>query len=451
MKKLLTLFLILPTLLVAQDSVYVSHSTETVEQLQHVRLIDEFDKAFGQNADKRWRFKAGLYDYSPRLPIAYKGMEFSVEYRLIDNLSARMLFSQKPTTKFDGYQQWRYGVELRNYFKRKEAAKNLNGNYLGLSFLYKKEDGDGGTRVNFGIHPDPPQNSNGGYLAPFNISPYANGHSQVKISLGKQLGSLLDYSLNFGMKQVRPKVMGIDGLYFRSSSASTFIPFLATKAAVGIGLDFPRNKKEFDFCEFINCQKEVKSMLKIDVSNLLYIDSYFRNVSSNLSYEKKLGHLPLSLAGDVGFNWVGLKFFPYSGENILLGSEESGFFERPKFEDAELKWNDNFYYSAVLSLRYYVTQKRDVATGKSAEGLFGLYLGSFVRFAEVGSPKDSYTLYSEEYPFNYGGTVGYQRKILDKYFFDISIDAGKISLAPYEIFGDLNLRVQPNVKFGYAF
>ncbi len=441
MIRILILFVLAASQVFGQEFVdSVSYSKEIVTDFEKVNLADEFERAFDQDKDVKLRFKAGFYDYGPRFPSSTKGLEASLEVKLIDHFSFRAILNEKPTTSYDGYRYPKWGFELRKYLKGKGKMENLSGTFIGIGYLRNNQELLS-YKHNATIHRDFNNRPN------FHISPYAPGKNEFKLSLGQQLGNILAYSFDFGLKQVSSTILGQDKIFFSVDSKNHYIPFLTSNTLVTIGADWSVKRNNSDKCEFLNCYEKITHLWKVDVSDVLYIDPFFRNLSANSAYERKVGDWPVSVNTAANINYIGFKFFKRGGKSVPFTINDSFYYELPEYEE-ELIWNNNLVISGYLTIRYYFLQNRDIVKGRSVDGLYGIYLGPYAKFETIGKIGDSFSPFSIS-PLNYGGTVGYQRKISDNFFFDAGVDMGYSLNSPYYFFNFLS--VTPKFEFGYAF
>lgn len=429
MKRLLTFLLFIQLTATAQDSTSISFSIEAVQEFKKQNLMDEYERAFGDDRKVNTRFKAGLIDFpfsksNTLFPFASLEQKVGNKFSLSLTGIAGTMHNNSPDAGklLKGREKMSISLstEIRCYFKNNST---LSGNYIGMEFKKSKEPS---------------------YFSPMNSFIHQAYYlkSQGSLNIGKQFGSVLDMGIQLGLKNVlRP---GIDETGFMSiyqNDNKTLVPFLGMFSKIGLGLEMPFDgKKEVPGCEFRNCYTEFRQLFKVNLSNLFYLDPYFQNLKLDVAYERKIGRLPLSVNADFISTLNGERNHkpvsqPDNGTNV----------SRPKSQTI-------ISFSSTVQLRYYFLQKQAIAKGRSASNLSGIYAGVFhSRFFE---PKNQYQYISsplgkplsEPVRYTSGPVIGLQRKILKNYYYDFSLQYNIKKKEQWAYPG-----MSQNIKFGYSF
>ncbi len=434
MKRLLTFLLFIQLTVNAQDSTSISFSTETVNEFRKQRLMDEYERAFGGIKSVNTRLKTGFMDlYGANFP--FIGIEQRIGQRFNLGIGAIVStnsiqrnyhfgrFMKEPNSVISPY------AELKYYFK---PNNKLSGNYIGIEYK--------------GIS----ETSNLNFIGWTNNAPPYFSKNQFSINLGKQFGSSVDIGLQIGLKNVSKSEVDQEGfLYVNKNPDNPFVLFAGTYSKVGIGKDFPKSKsKNNESCDFLNCYTEFKSLFKINLSNSLYADPFYKNIKLDLAYERKLGQLPLSLNFALVSGVYTIKSFKLSGESgtKTIGDWTGNF---PKYT-RESRNSTTISSTATLQLRYYIFQNRNIARGKAVSNLSGFYTGLYsyreLAFSNAYSLDGKFMKVSQNgFLGNTGVMLGIQKKILKNYYYDFSTQIPFKSNLKGE-----NL-LMPNIRFGYAF
>jgi hypothetical protein len=438
MKKLLFI-LFIPLFVNAQtDSVKVSFSEEKVEKFEKTTLMDEYDKAFGVNRKVNAALKLGLDFAEVNTNNLFINYEKKIGKAFSMNLGVRTGKINPETS--------RIMLEPRWYFKMKKRmdsglqGNNLNGDYLGIRFDSGSEEANYtfgtslnytflyGTRFIWGI--------------PFGFSskresPFSS-LNRFTLNYGKQFGKTVDFTLSLGYQTINEQVFTANrfstifprtktgGYGYGFERASTW--FLSSNTRLSLGVFLPiENREELSYkCDFLLCNYDVKRLLKLNMSQLFYIDKYGYKVFLNGEYEIKLGKLPLSLNTAVTLDYNMLKNVAIKSyrDTIINGykSRVDYVFEKERVE--------NHLGTVKISeqLRYYVGMKNRVRKGKSANNLSGLYLGFAANYllryeAEINPNSVNYFRITDDFwfdtsKFSYNFSIGYQRQTAKNAFID---------------------------------
>ncbi len=424
-----------------QDSLITDTKPDFTYGKEKQTLVEAYEKAFGMNRNIHTRLKAGFMDISnlrggTSLPF------LNLEQKISDKITVNaMLFVSsalgfQPTfyelfsfrNEYTKNYTIHWGTEARYYPK---GTKSLSGNYFGFEF--KKI----------------PQKLPLDFLTPFYNFPYYQ-RNQLNITAGKQFGPALDIGLQAGIKSILSGQVEDNGeLYLEKNYRS--IPFLSMSSRISLGLDLPLRKTgEPSSCEFLNCYREFNTMFKINLSNLLYLDPYIQKLKIDLSYEKQLGNLPLSLDLNLISSIYAQRSFKPTGE-FSRYKDYAHAMEAPLYSQKRSS-QEEFSLTSALQLRYYPLQKRQIASGKAISNLSGFYtaLSGNAFFL----PREPLAYYITNEPvflpepkrFRLGASAGIQKKILDRYYYDFSIKF----ILPGKGYSVLAQAYQ-EIKLGYAF
>lgn len=440
MKKLLLFICVINLTAAAQDSTSISFGTETVNEFRKQRLMDEYERAFGRDKNVNTRLKTGLMDqsyanYAPSITPFY-----GIEQRLTKNTSLiiNSFLSNGPGSSLPLYSLFKYRNQLKialnlegRYYFSKTGRNMLSGNYAGLE--YKMED-------------QIPK-----YLemaSSFNLPYYQKKH--WAINLGKQFSNTFDLGLQFGIKEViKPTVSNTWQMSLDPEKSKANVPFIGFFSKIGFGTDLPfESSKRPTNCDFLNCFTEFNTLIKVNLSNLLYLDPYKQNFKVDLSYEKKLKGLPVSLNIDIIGRFSSQKI--YKARKQITSPHI--WVERPTYYN--VKENElQATLSSTLQLRYYFLQNIEIANGKSVSNLSGLYISPGVSWVYYSKTPEKYRVDALGQPFPVAPkltpkiSAGIQKKILKNYYYDISIN--------YRIPTNKSVQfytgITQDIKFGYAF
>ncbi len=441
MKKLLLFICVINLTSAAQDSTSISFSTETVGEFRKQNLMDEYERAFGVNKKVNTRLKVGLLDsphskYNPSLPFMH------IERRIGSNLSVGLggIFSTREDHFYrvgepngNGLNELKVSLaaEIRYYSK---GNRSLSGNYIGLEFKQFRQAGS----------------LKHGLLSPY-ISRIYYLNNQYALNLGKQFGPMLDVGLQAGIKDIyKPELDESGFVIWGGMLKKSFTPFIGLYSKISLGVDAPFNKgRQNEACEFVNCFTEFSHLLKINLSNLFYVDPYIQNLKIDAAYEQKLWNLPLSLNFDFITRLSNERYYHPTGmKTVRPGNDVL----MPTYSNQ--RSNQTLLdVSSTLQMRYYFLQKRAIAKGKSVQNLSGAYGGLFyTQFIKADDPLKFIRLSfnwepAPDYPkFTSGLVLGLQKKILKNYYYDFSIKYN----ATYRD-SPVYTRFNQDIKFGYAF
>lgn len=415
MKTLFLCFMIfLPILLSAQaDSVSVSYSEEKVEKFEKTTLIDEYEKAFGGNR----LLKSALRLNFSRNPF-WNMPDFSLfnAINTHDKSMIQMQFEQKidvdksliaglDWSNSDFPINLNVEMEGRWYYKMKNRVKagiqqpNITGKYLSLRVELKPFHNLEDKRF--------PNNTT------YSTESIFKANATYSLNWGIQFGNNVNYGLSLGIKQGKERT----GEYRFNNRNKETTWFITTNTPVGIGLYFPRKKKiKYDYCEFLQCNYEVKQLFKLNLANAFYVDKYLQTFVLDLGYERKLGYSPFSLNTNVIGGYI--KNYIYT-QAIGLDPLVPSFPAVP----IEKKYYIGYGYEINEQLRYYLGMNKKIIKGVSAGNLNGIYIGlsggyRASRTNDLINVKSFINYKSEN--LRGGFVVGYQIQSNRQSFFDIN-------------------------------
>jgi hypothetical protein len=428
MKKLLFIILFIPLFVNAQtDSVKVSFSEEKVEKFEKTTLMDEYDKAFGVNRKVNAALKVGL-DFSgiymTNIFVNYE-RKFAKDWSL--NLGVQTGRIRKESFK--------YIIEPRWYFKMKKRIEdgsqgdNLNGEYLSLRYEHGENESNYSlnSRFNFeGLTRNFNEN-----IPIFNSQKLGNPiYNKLLLNYGRQFGNTIDFAFSTGLLDRNQLFIEsrADVPYLKSERRLSWV--VSSNTRLSLGLFFPtKNFRELsNKCDFLLCNYEVKSLLKLDLSNLIYLDNTQKQLNFGGSYERKIGKSAFS-------SNTGLNLFFNSWQSISIKSHKDTVINGNRIWTNVLfndKMGSDYFYGFNISeqLRYYIGMKRRVELGKSANNLNGIYAGFNISYSYYRNDFTANTLaiplnattgkYSIS-TFNYGFSIGNQRQTAKNAFVDYGL------------------------------
>lgn len=439
-KLIIYIILLLPMLATAQtDSVKVSYSEERVKNFEKTTLIDEYEKAFGNNrvvkSSLRIAFNRTRSSFLPDRFIT-PGQSLFRYVEPIFQFEQKIGIDKSLIASFNSYTRknelvWRkdIGLEARWYYemkKRVEAGKqqpNITGKYISLKveanpYSYNQKSSFTEFLIQQGI-------------PVFMFRPT----STYSINWGWQFGNNLDFGFSVGLKHGNKAGVSSDNLWVneRVSSQTSITPFISTNAQTALGLYLPfKRKTTSNYCGFLQCNYEVKQLFKLNFNNAFYLDRYFQNAKIDFAYERKIGRSPFSINSNAvisalnGFKYAitGYREIVLSGPNIAPGIIMTLNTYSPKMSSFQ-----NYNFGLIEQLRYYVGMKNRVSKGKSANNLSGIYIGALVNYQLIAYrgpslnnnnepifSKDSYN------GLNLGLGVGYQVQTNRHSFMDVSLN-----------------------------
>lgn len=462
MKKLIILLMILlPISIKAQkDSIKVSFSEEKIASFEKTTLIDEYEKAFGNNrvvkTALRIGFNRGLnFDVSPNYSLAVPRTLFPWGAVLnatnpIIQIEQKIFIDKSLIGSFSGNKnkqsliwQANIGLEGRWYFRMKKRVKaekqhpNITGEYISLRYDWSPTKLNSEYLTQHGI----------GSITMFMFQPV----STYSFNWGWQFGNNLNYGFSVGVKQGNKSIIDDRGnwidIYHSAKKSNNW--FISTNVLAGVGLYLPFKKKTTNnYCEFLKCNYEVKQLLKINLNNVLYLDSYNQRASLDMAYERKLGRSPFSLNSNMLVGFDNNIFYLNIGYRQDTSFTDTGQIKEITNSPIYYPKADNYftyYFQFAEQIRHYIGMNERITKGKSASNLSGFYIGvSGIYRSEATNGMKTNRL-------GMGLGIGYQIQTNRKSFMDIStgLVRQKLSLPDFRIRGKESI-FDFSIKLGFA-
>ena len=358
------------TLLMGQspDTTFISVSQEN-GLLEKQQLVSAYDQAFGTMEPARWLFALNLAPITSR---SDDWSRISAEVKLGPAISLHSSYGfgyeHAPANVYQpAYSKanHRIGLEPRWYYalprriRQGKSANNMSGDYIGLESVY--------------------QRSRGTFVEDFVIE-----QTSLAIRYGVQRRlfryGFLDIGIGVGITKERTSSQGVvhPGAWR-----------MLANSQIGLGLALARPKTTTTaggYCDVLRCFREERQMWKIDLYNLLRVNSlYDYRLELSLGYEHKIGASPFSM--QVQGDWSNGNTAPiYTEKRITAHSA------------------DNNNYSGSLQARYYYLQSRQIAKGRAGNNLSGPYAGTQCRWLEARS----------RYPSHIYGPIGIEPDIFGR-------------------------------------
>lgn len=290
---------------------------------------------------------------------------------------------------FEVAPRWYYG--MRKKVREGKSGNHLSGNYLSTGVVYQRNTNAANWLTFFG-------------------------------EWGVQRRFLSNGFLDFGFR-----------VGYSSPLASGSQGSLSIGSNVNIGLAFAKDRQKMDasrLCDVFKCFDSQKRLLKLNGLNLfnaVFIDNV-QSIRSSLEigYEEKIGTSPFSIAAHISGS------FNHSRDHDIFRQQVFGLTTR-------------------IGPRYYYNLRRQIAKGKSGNGLNGNYFA--LEFVTENSFYNNMFLNerSKGRDFRMAGDflVGFQRTISDRLYYDFSIGIG-VTESPTEP-GKLEWRLPVNLGIGLRF
>lgn len=432
MKKLISyIFLLSPLLIMAQnDSVNISYSEERVENFEKTTLIDEYEKAFGNNRVVKSALRVSLNGVVPNTVLSqYSPYPFRTFMR---NLNPILQFEQKISTdksliasfssnrnEKDLFWNSDFGLEGRWYYQMKQRVAegkqqpNITGKYLSLKVLAS------------------PYRFNNKWLPEIGVGAGTflfRATSTYSLNWGWQFGNNINYGISAGVRHgnraiINEKGFWVDGT-LSGKTATTW--FIATNAQAGLGLFLPLKKRTANnYCDFLKCNYEVKQLFKLNLNNTFYMDKYIQNLNLDIAYERKIGRSPFSVNSNLKAEFFNRFIYNPTGYKTDTVSNY-GTVEKHTFS-TKLQSYIGYNFEIAEQLRYYIGMNNRIAKGKAASNLNGLYIGVLGSYRLenqwFSSARDNYGrsgTYSSKF-ISAGVSLGYQIQTNRRTFMDISV------------------------------
>ncbi|MFC3811362.1 hypothetical protein [Lacihabitans lacunae] len=416
MKKLILFLSISLSLHAQSDSLNVTFSEEKVEVFEKTTLIDEYEKAFGGGSE----FTSGL-----RFRIVFNPMtgntivpQFQFEQKVFKRNTLTLKYGHANSMNTN------LGFEFRRYNIEKSPStykSNIVGEYV--SFFVDKN-----------AHFLEISEFGGANKMFLNRKDFFYGLGAIGVSKGIQLGNILTFGIKGGLRFGKEGTVNSEKnwVYDRSSNI-VFTPFISSFSEVGLGFLFPlKNKFTLDRHEVIGSQQNMKDMWRVNLLNLIYLDSYKLNLAADLAYERKIKQSSFSLVSNLKVGLSNHKEFIGVSERDTIIKDYSNIGKKYlliDFENNAMRvWEGMTAFNQEL--RYYPGMKKRMLKGKSGNNLNGFFVGLFGELTLMSRyfNRDSYDqikgfdkLATQKY---YGIEWGYQVKLSKNAFLSIIYNFG---------------------------
>lgn len=335
-------------------------------------------------------------------------------------------------------------VGIKEEIENKRQKFNFTGKYIGLegnwSFV---------SPSNFPVY---------SLLVPLYL-PYQDLNKEIGLVYGLQLRGFLDIYLKAGLKQVRQAEV-LESERIRLSDNPSLIPFVSVNSFLSISQEVFM-KKRIANCDFLNCERQVDHLLKLDLNRSLYLDPIQGRVRFDVAYEQRLGKsnfsISPSLQGELGYRQnYSIYRGPYVSESdfpISVGGTGLGGFGEFSNYSSDTFYEANTFGSARLDMRYYAFKKKEVLSGKSGQNFNGFYFNTYTSASYrpvARSLKERFSgMIAQDYQIAFGVGLGYQKKIGSKYFYDAFLSLNRIDQR-FPNFSNFNNNITIGTKFGFA-
>ena len=412
------------------DTTFISISQEDAP-LEKQQLMDHYDQVFSTLEPTRWLFAlnfSAITDQQDDL------LRSSAEVKILPAISLHGSYGfgydyspPSPYSRGRTVEDHRFAVEPRWYYamprriRQGKSANNMSGNYIGLEAVYLR------TNTNTGRYS----------------------------ILGDQRSLALRYGLQRRLFRYGFLDMGFGvGVVKEYGSAWQQYPSkrvwnLFANSEIGLGLALARPKATASaggYCDVLRCFREERQMWKVDLYNLLRINT-FDDLKGRLSvgYERKIGASPFSLEAQGEWN---LQHIYHSIGQYYESTQR------------------NTTHGATLQSRYYYSQQKRIAKGKSGNNLSGVYVGAQFRWLEKNEQQRGYYCGTSDCsPFSgeqhtqstSGGLVwGIQHRLFQKGFVDFQVvgsqDQLRTKYSPQaDAVSSRNFNVALRLRAGLAF
>ncbi len=414
MKNICALFLLLwwSIALIGQtpDTTFISISQENAP-LEKQRLMDSYDQMFSMMEPTRWLF---ALNFSALSGNGNDLLRASAEVKLLPAISLHGSYgfgygysTSDPYTSSIKRAAHRYALQPRWYYamprriRQGKSANNMSGNYIGLEAVYVRN------------------NSNIGN------TPVVGDQRSVALRYGVQR-RLFRYGfldIGFGLGMLKEE---------RSAYQTPFKDdwHLFANSQIGLGLALARPKTTASsggYCDVLRCFREERQMWKIDLYNLIRINS-FDDMRGKLSvgYERKLGTSSFSL--EVEGAW----------------SKQYSYVVYQEINPLQITTNTTLY-DGTLQSRYYYSQKHRIAQGKSGNNLSGVYVGAQFRWLEERNQTEGYQCGTagcfpnnvQSIYQNVGGGLawGIQHRLFQHGFIDFQVIGSRVWVQSKHVYG----------------
>lgn len=363
--------------------------------LERQRIVNRYDEVFGIHEPARWLFKwdvASTVGISPQEGgFANEGLRFDAEWKPGQAFSLNASYMLGVDFSLDGLDLRNHGFRLepRWYFGMRKrvregrGASNFSGNYLGLELAHIIKVGN--------LESSEPRLIYRGAMARFGVQRRLFNYG------------FFDFSYGIGIRNYEKTSFSRGGTQL----------FSEARAAIGLALAQPKAKAGMHagYCEVLQCFREERRMFKADLFNLFHlITADYLAGTARIALEQKIGHSPFSIELEGSLNG---KYGNFKYSQNTISQEMRG-----------------YGYGIQLQTRYYYSQKRRIAMGKSGNHLSGAYLAwatnwswSHATVRTVDATGAS-TITGENAHLKTGLVWGIQYRMFKNGFIDFNLGAG---------------------------
>lgn len=385
------------------DSIHISSTPEIrTEQgvLEPQRIVNPYDEVFGIHEPARWLFKWDIAAFLPSLgfdPQEYDyaegGLRFDAEWKpgtafslnASYQLGLQYLFDDTEISTHSFRIEPRWYMNMRKRVDEGRGAANFSGNYLGLELT---------------------QVIQARKLPSYSNEPRLLYHgAMTRFGLQRRLFGYGFFDLSYG----------IGVRHYNKSAVTRGGTRIFSEARVAVGLALARPKtavitRNTPYCEVLQCFREERRMLKVDLLNIFRIISTdFLAGTARVALEQKIGASP----------------FSFELEGHLTGYYSN-------YNQSTIKQQSHKYgYGLQLQSRYYYNMNRRIATGKSGNNLSGAYIalqGSWAwwhaTLKSLDSSGGTWTSTGERAHLKTGLLWGMQYRLFRNGFIDFNLGAG---------------------------
>ncbi|GAB3512347.1 hypothetical protein [Emticicia fontis] len=425
MKKLIVILMMLqPVLIKAQtDSVKVSFSEEKVENFQKTTLIDEYEKAFGNNRIVKTALRIGfnkgsqLSSMQGTVPLPFNTFLQALIPSLL--IEQKIGLDKSIIVSFTGSKSkqnilWsaNVGLEGRWYYQMKHRVKmmkqqpNITGKYISLRYNwlpYKTNPLHKETKLEWVMY---------------------QPTSSYSINWGWQFGNNVNYGFSLGVKQGDKATINSENIWvdINRSNYTSATWFFSTDAQAGFGLYFPLKKRiSSNYCDFLQCNYDVKQLFKVNLNNALYLDKYSQIANLDIAYERKIEGSSVSINSTIKAIISGRSIYKQIGIKADTFFVDGMPFLKTYATYTNGETSQQWLYNVRLNeqLRYYPGMKKRIAKGESANNLNGTYIAASGQIV-IQKTKNLFIDYLTLYQPGVGVSIGYQIQTNRNSFLDIS-------------------------------
>lgn len=333
-----------------KDTIFVSTTTENGTMTPGV-MVEARHRIFRLEEPVRTMFKWNLIGLTP-ITVGRKlftttnrsiiedswplQLQLGVERKLSNSVSLNVMVSTTLRANEKWFTDYEITLEPRWYYsmnrriREGKQANNVSGNYISLAF----------NRLE--------------HLSQINYTAYG---ASLNWGMQRRLFDRGYFDLGFGAGVNRE----LQTKFSRGATAFSSQP----RVQIGFGGVLPKNRKSpGGYCEALNCFREERSMLKIDLFNLLnyQLEHYWSHVDvqPSIAFEQKTGSAPFSVQVELKG-----RYNQFDQRNLDPTTSVGGPYHYKG-------------YSTEISLepRWHYRLNRNIAAGRSGNNLSGPYLGA---------------------------------------------------------------------------